>query len=153
MTTAMGLVIAFSQDFHDRFPKVSYKAFLRMNCFLSFIIANLGLDKIVTWSTPILMLLYPLAIVLIILGMLSPLFANAAIVYRLDLLFTFVPAVLDMVNAFPPVLRQLNISQTLIKYASHIPLYQLGLGWLPFAIVGVACGLLVWRLRRDRPVE
>jgi LIVCS family branched-chain amino acid:cation transporter len=153
MTTAMGLVIAFSQDFHDRFPKVSYKTFLRLNCLLSFIIANLGLDKIVTWSTPILMLLYPLAIVLILLGMLSPLFANAAIVYRWGLLFTFVPAVLDMVNAFPPVLRQLGISQLLIKYARHIPLYQLGLGWLPFAIVGVICGLLAWRLRGSRQAD
>lgn len=147
MTTAMGLVIAFSQDFHDRFPKISYKAFLRLNCLISFVIANLGLDKIVTWSTPVLMLLYPLAIVLILLGMFSPLFDNAAIVYRWGLLFTFVPAVLDMANAFPPVLRNLSGSQALIRIASHIPLYSLGLGWLLFALVGVAGGLLAWRLR------
>ncbi|MGN1280135.1 MAG: branched-chain amino acid transport system II carrier protein, partial [Limosilactobacillus sp.] len=150
MTTAMGLVIAFSQDFHDRFPQVSYKTFLRLNCLLSFIIANLGLDKIVTWSTPILMLLYPLAIVLILLGMFSPLFDNAAVVYRWGLLFTFIPAVLDMVNAFPPVLRNLAGSQALIRVANHIPLYQLGLGWLLFAIAGVLCGLLAWRLRAPR---
>lgn len=150
MTTAMGLVISFSQDFHDRFPQISYKTFLRLNCLLSFAIANLGLDKIVTWSTPVLMLLYPLAIVLILLGMLSPLFDNAPVVYRWGLLFTFVPAVLDMVNAFPPVLRNLAGSQALIRFASHLPLYQLGLGWVLFAIVGIACGLLAWRLGASR---
>lgn len=60
MTSAMGLVVAFSQDFHRRFPKISYKAFLRFNCGLSFLVANLGLDQIIAWSTPILMFLYPL---------------------------------------------------------------------------------------------
>lgn len=151
MTTAMGLVIAFSQDFHERFPRISYKAFLRLNCLLSFAIANLGLDKIVLWSTPVLMLLYPLAIVLVLLGMFSPFFDNAPVVYRSALLFTFVPAIFDMVNSFPPVLRKLSGSQDLISFANRcLPLYDLGLGWLPFALVGTILGLVCWRLTPRR---
>lgn len=34
MTTAMGLVVAFAQDFHYRFPRISYKTFLRGNWLL-----------------------------------------------------------------------------------------------------------------------
>ena len=112
--------------------------------------ANFGLTSIVAWCVPVLMLLYPLAIVLILLGIFSPFFDNAAVVYRWSLLFTFVPAVLDMVNAFPPVLRNLSGSQALIGIASHIPLYQLGLGWVLFALIGVVCGLLAWQLRKRR---
>lgn len=78
----MGLVIAFAQDFHRRFPRISYKSFLRFNCLLSFTIANLGLNQIIAWSTPVLMFLYPLAITLIILGITSPFFNNDPLVYR-----------------------------------------------------------------------
>lgn len=72
LTTAMGLVIAFAEDFHKRFSKISYKTFLLGNCLLSFIFANLGLDRIVAWSTPVLMFIYPVAISVILLGLLSP---------------------------------------------------------------------------------
>ena len=90
MTTAMGLVIAFSQDFHKRFPKISYKAFLRFNCGLSFLIANLGLDQIIAWSTPMLMFLYPLAIALIILAIFSPFFKNDPMIYRITTAFALI---------------------------------------------------------------
>lgn len=149
MTTAMGLVTAFAQDFHDRFPKVSYKAFLRLNCIISFLIANLGLDQIIAWSTPILMFLYPLAIVLIVVGILSPLFRQAPVVYRIALGFTVIPAFFDMVNAFPPVLHRQGWSQALISFAQRwLPMYQLGFGWLLFAVVGLICGLAAYWLAR-----
>ncbi|MGM9892527.1 branched-chain amino acid transport system II carrier protein [Limosilactobacillus sp.] len=145
LTTAMGLLIAFSQDFHQRFPQISYKNFLRVNCLVSFLIANLGLDKIVAWSTPILMFLYPLAIVLILLGILSPFFNNHAGVYRWALGLTVIPAVFDMVNALPAVLRNSKFNQSLIGWASHhLPLFQAGFAWIPFALAGLIIGLLVW---------
>jgi LIVCS family branched-chain amino acid:cation transporter len=42
----------------------------------------MGLDTIISWSTPVLMLLYPLAISLVILGILSPLYKNDPVVYK-----------------------------------------------------------------------
>lgn len=149
LTTAMGLVIAFSQDFHSRFPQVSYRNFLRVNCLLSFLIANLGLDQIVTWSAPVLMFLYPLAIVLILLAILSPLFKNNPLVYRWTLALTVFPAFFDLDNALPPVLLKLGFNQALVKWAGHtLPLFQLGLAWVPFSVVGFALGLAAWRWRR-----
>lgn len=145
MTTAMGLVVAFAQDFHYRFPKISYKAFLRGNCLLSFMVANMGLDRIVSWSTPILMFLYPLAIVLILLGICSPILKGATPVYRITTGITMIPAFFDMVNALPPFLRETGFSQTLIKFANqYLPLFQLGFSWLPFMLVGLVIGVGVW---------
>src|SRR5699024_4741889 len=46
LTTAVGLVAAFAQDFHKHFPKVSYHAWLALSCLASFLTANFGLDQI-----------------------------------------------------------------------------------------------------------
>lgn len=144
MTTAMGLVVAFAQDFHYRFPKISYKTFLRGSCLVSFIVANIGLDQIVTWSKPVLMFLYPLAIVLILLGICSPLFKGSTAIYRTTTWITAIPACFDMVNNFPPVLRETRVSQSLIAFADHFfPLYQLGFSWLIFMLVGLLIGCCI----------
>ena len=67
LTTAVGLVAAFAQDFHRHFPKVSYRVWLALTSFLSFLTANFGLEQIIAWSVPMLMFLYPFSMVLILL--------------------------------------------------------------------------------------
>lgn len=144
LTTAMGLVVAFSQDFHRRFPRISYKTFLRLNCGLSFLFANLGLNQIITWSTPFLMFLYPLAITLIILGIASPLFNNDARVYKITTAFTLIPALFDMANALPAPLNGLPAIKAMIAFANqYFPFFKLGFGWLSFGIIGMALGLII----------
>lgn len=143
MTSAMGLVIAFSQDFHRRFPKISYRTFLRINCGLSFLFANLGLDQIIAWSTPILMFLYPLAITLIILGLLSPMFKHDRLVYQITTALTLIPAFFDMLNALPANLLDSQLLQTLLGFAQqYFPFFSLGFGWLTFGIAGLILGLI-----------
>ncbi|MGN1284615.1 MAG: branched-chain amino acid transport system II carrier protein, partial [Candidatus Limosilactobacillus intestinavium] len=71
LTTAVGLVAAFAQDFHKHFPKVSYHTWLALTTLASFLAANFGLDTIIAWSTPMLMFLYPLVLVLILLSVFS----------------------------------------------------------------------------------
>lgn len=144
MTSAMGLVVAFAQDFHKRFPRYSYRTFLAFNCGLSFIFANLGLDQIIAWSTPVLMFLYPIAISLIILGIFSPLFKNNAVVYRTTVTLTVIPAFFDMINALPDSLRNTAFSQNLIHFADkYFPLFHLGFSWLTFSIIGILIGLAI----------
>ncbi|MDK6862317.1 branched-chain amino acid transport system II carrier protein, partial [Gardnerella vaginalis] len=103
LTTAVGLVAAFAQDFHKHFPQVSYHAWLALSCLASFLAANFGLDTIIAWSTPMLMFLYPLSMVLILLSVCSPLFKTDGVVYFFVIVFTVVPALGDMVVAFPSV--------------------------------------------------
>lgn len=148
MTSAMGLVVAFSQDFHRRFPKISYKAFLRFNCGLSFIIANLGLNQIIAWSTPVLMFLYPLAITLIILSITSPLFHKDLLVYRFTTGLALIPAFFDMINASPALIHNTAWAQAMIGFAqNYFPFFNLGFGWLSFGISGLIIGLLVHFIR------
>ncbi len=154
ITTAMGLVVAFAQDFHREFPKISYKKFLAFNCFLSFIIANLGLDQIIAWSTPVLMLLYPLAISLVILGILSPLFKNDPIVYKVTTALTLIPALFDMINSTPDMLKNTQFMQAIVSFAEkYIPLFNLGFGWLMFSILGLVIGLIIHFVRSEKSLK
>ena len=67
LTTSIGLLTACGEYFHTLMPKISYKAFVIFFSVFTCIIANFGLSNIITYSIPVLMLLYPLAIVLILL--------------------------------------------------------------------------------------
>src|SRR5699024_8943586 len=81
LTTAIGLITANAEYFNTLFPKVSYKVLVVFFSIITFIVANFGLANIIAFSIPVLMFLYPLAIVLMLLTFLSPLFNHARIVY------------------------------------------------------------------------
>ncbi len=148
LTTAVGLVAAFAQDFHKHFPKVSYHTWLALTCFASFFTANFGLDQIILWSTPMLMFLYPFAMVLILLSVFSPLFNRDPLVYAFVVGFTTVPALLDMVAAFPPVVSQSAFGQALVAFQhSVLPFANLGMDWVAPALVGMVLGLGLHFLR------
>ena len=60
--------------FSKLFPNsISYKGYAIIFTLFSFTIANFGLNNIIQLSIPVLMFLYPLAITLILLGLLYPL--------------------------------------------------------------------------------
>ncbi|MCK8625506.1 branched-chain amino acid transport system II carrier protein [Apilactobacillus kunkeei] len=143
LTTAMGLVAAFAQDFHKHFPKLSYVQWLGLMCVASFLTANFGLDTIIQWSTPMLMFLYPFAMVLIILSVFSPLFKRDSAVYFWVVLLTTVPALMDMLASFPPVVSQSAFAKMVGNFQqSYLPLASIGMDWVPFAIVGLLFGLM-----------
>ncbi|MCT6858021.1 MAG: branched-chain amino acid transport system II carrier protein [Apilactobacillus sp.] len=148
VTTAVGLVAAFAQDFHDHFPRLSYHQWLAINCFLSFIIANEGLTLIITWSIPVLMFLYPFAMVLIILGLCTPLIHKDKNVYLFTIIFTLIPAFFDMLAALPPVLANLSFIKALVHFEQGIlPFASIGMDWVIPAFVGLLIGLIIYKTK------
>lgn len=104
----------------------------------------MGLDTIISWSTPVLMLLYPLAISLVILGILSPLYKNDPVVYKITTALTLIPALFDMINTLPEVLRSTPLIQANLSYAErHLPMFHLGFIWLTFSLAGLIIGLII----------
>ena len=69
LTTCVGLTNSISVFFEKLFKKVSYTKWVIIITVISFLICNLGLDMILSVSIPILNAIYPVAIVLIILGL------------------------------------------------------------------------------------
>ncbi|XDZ51386.1 branched-chain amino acid transport system II carrier protein [Neisseriaceae bacterium CLB008] len=67
LTTATGLVVAVSAFFQSIYPKISYKTYAVLFTVVSFGIATMGLNQVISLSIPVLMVIYPIIIVLIAL--------------------------------------------------------------------------------------
>jgi LIVCS family branched-chain amino acid:cation transporter len=138
LTTSIGLLTSLSQDWSRRFPKISYHKFLIFATIISFSIANFGLDQIILYSSPILSFLYPLAIALIILGIMNPLIGRRKLIYRSTISLTMIPAILDLIHNLPPIFAKMPLFSSIDAWASStIPLYSIGLDFLPFMLIGL----------------
>lgn len=144
LTTAVGLIAAFAQDFHRSFNKISYHGWLIIMTLVSFITANFGLDTIISWSTPMLMFLYPIAMVLIILSISGSLFDRDPIVYFWGIALTFIPAILDMIASFPAIVSKQPWALQLKSFQMRfLPFADIGMDWVFPAIVGLAIGFAI----------
>lgn len=143
LKTAIGLITAFSETFVELFPKRSYQLFVAIASVLPCLFANVGLTRIIEFSTPVLMFIYPLAITLILLALVSPLFKHRAGVYRMTTYFTLIAAVCDGLNAAPAPLRNTAIADAVVDTAARfLPLFDIGMGWVLPAGIGFVIGLL-----------
>ena len=139
MKTAVGLVTSCSETFEEMFPgKLTYPQWAVVFSGASLLISNFGLSRIIAFSAPVLYFLYPLAIVLILLGLFGRFFGHAKRVYRWTMWFTLAAAVLELgrVVEFRPVMDLAG---------RFLPLYSYGLGWVVPAAVGLLTGLLLER--------
>lgn len=139
ITTGMGLVSAFALDFHRHFPRLSYHGWLAVVCVISFWVATTGLDRIISWSRPLLNFLYPVAITIIILAVLSPYFAHDKIVYRVTVAFVLIPALLDLLATIPANWAWVHFFS---QVRGLLPLAQVGLSWLIPGGIGLVIGWL-----------
>src|SRR5699024_5603363 len=71
LTTACGLIVSVSEYFNRIFPRISYKTYVIIFTLVSFILANQGLNSVITMSVPVLCILYPLAITSVFLILLA----------------------------------------------------------------------------------
>ena len=150
LKTAVGLITSCAETFSALFPKgPKYRTWAILFSVVSFLFANLGLSAIIGYSLPVLMFLYPLAIVLILLALTSRLFGHDKVVYRWTIGLTLVAAVYDLLFALPTTVKSLlHLDRILEVLARFLPLSKMGLGWLLPAFLGLAVGLLVHFLRR-----
>lgn len=149
LKTAIGLITSCSQMFCELFPKsISYNIYAIIFTGFSFIIANFGLNKIIQLSLPVLMFLYPLAITLIILSLLTPFINKQRDIYRWTTIFTVIAASFDFCNALPQDLKDTAIINTVVNFAHlYLPGFDYGMGWLIPALAGFIIGTVIWRVR------
>lgn len=148
LKTAIGLTSAFGDTLHGMFPKLSYRWLITLACVLPAILANVGLTQLIKYSTPLLMFLYPLAIVLILLAVASPWLGTSRWLFGMTTAWTLIPAILAGVNALPANLTDHGWTQLLIRLNNWLPLADLGLGWAVPALLGLIIGLIGSRRQR-----
>lgn len=148
LKTTIGLTIAFSETFAELFPGLSYSTLIAGVSIIPCIIANVGLTSIISYSTPVLMFLYPLAIILVLLGVSGPLFKNNPIVYQTVTIFTIIPALIDGLQSSPAWIQNANITQKIIEFAKNtLPFFEIGMGWIVPAVFGLILGLGIYLIK------
>lgn len=127
--TTIGLVVAFSQAFQQIFPGSMGWLWAVLACLVPGFLANVGLDRMIALTTPFLMLIYPLAMVIILLALLANQWASKR-VYQICLWVTAFFAVFDFINHSPAFIKQSIWGAAMICWAKQYFLfYQLGLAW------------------------
>lgn len=146
LKTAIGLITACSETFHQIFPKISYIQFVVIFSLLGCMIANLGLTAIISISIPVLMFLYPLAIAIILLAFLSPLFKHQSIVYRWTIGFTFLISLIEGFKSAPAAISQSAFVQWIDGNIYHyLPFSSINMGWICPMLLGLLIGLILYK--------
>jgi len=149
LKTAIGLITSCAQMFSEMFPNsMSYNKYAAIFTAFSFTIANFGLNKIIQLSLPVLMFLYPLAIVLIVLSLLAPITNKITEIYRWTTAFTVIAASFDFCNALPASLKETPVIKAIIDFAHmYLPGFDYGFGWIIPALGGFVIGTAIYRSR------
>ncbi|KZE36839.1 branched-chain amino acid transporter II carrier protein [Bhargavaea cecembensis] len=145
LTTAIGLMIANAEYFHSLFPKISYKVFVTIFTTFTFVVSNFGLANIITYSVPVLMLLYPLAISLILMAFTSKLFNHSRLVYVSATVVALAIGIVDGLKTLAGTLdTEFAWLQPIVDfYTAYLPFYADGLGWLiPVVAVMILTGII-----------
>lgn len=138
LTTSIGLITSCSAYFSKLIPVLSYKQWAVIFTLFSAVISNFGLNTIISFSIPVLVTLYPLAICLMALTFLHPLFKGRKEVYQVSILVTFILSVNDGLNAAGVKIAAINELFTAV-----LPLHSVGLGWIVPAIIGGVIGYII----------
>ena len=134
LTTCVGLITSISQYFSTLTKKLSYRQWVFIIVGFSFLICNQGLSMILSISVPVLDAIYPISIMLIVLGLMENFIKNNPYIYPCTIGAT---GFLSIIYALEGIGVDFG---TFGKMLHSLPLYSLGLGWaLVAAIVMVLC--------------
>ena len=146
LKTSIGLVTSCADAFSRMFPRgCSYKTWAVIFTLFSFGVSNFGLSKLIEYSLPVLMFLYPLCITLIALALCGGLFGHDRAVYVSVTVFTAVAAVMDLLKTLP---APLHIPGVDVFAGKFLPFFHLNLGWVVPALIGLIVGLIIRKMRR-----
>ena len=143
LTTCVGLTNSISSYFSEKFKKLKYKQWVIIITIVSFLICNLGLNMILSISIPILDAIYPVAIVLIILGLIDKLIENNKYVYKLCIYST---AIISTIYALDKLVELGFVT----KILSYIPLYSEGFGWVAIFVIMFIISLIINAINKKR---
>lgn len=142
LNTCVGLLSCCSNYFKTVFPCLGYRGWLAVFVVTSTVISNAGLTLILKLSIPVLVAIYPVAIVLIALSFLNPLIHGSRLVYGLTMALTIVVSV---VAGFTAAAIEIPGLTHLMKM---LPLSDVGLEWILPAAAGIVVGLVIDKIRR-----
>lgn len=137
LTTCVGLITSCSQYFQSLTKKIDYISWVRILTLTSMLLANMGLNKILSVSVPVLNAIYPIAIMLILLAMIDKYIKGSSLVYTMTIVFTAIVSVFHALSTVGVNIEFLN------RIFENLPFYAYGLGWVVPAFLGLFLGIIL----------
>ncbi len=147
LTTAVGLITCCAAFFMKLIGIFSYKTYAAIFSVVSFLVGLFGLKTIIVSTIPVLMFIYPLIVALIALIFLDKYFEGRQCVYAWTVGCTFIMATINLLET-----AGVNLGSFETFLQAHVPLHTVGMGWIPFAIVGFIIGF-IWKLMTPKSAQ
>ena len=141
LTTCVGLITSISQYFSTLTNKLTYRQWVFLIVGFSFVVCNQGLTTILSISVPVLNAIYPISIVLIVLGLLDKKIKNNPYIY---------PCTVAAVGCISVIyaLEQLKVPMGFVStLCNKLPFYSYGMGWVVIALFMFALSGLMPKMR------
>ncbi|MBS4538422.1 branched-chain amino acid transport system II carrier protein [Clostridium sp. D2Q-11] len=147
LTTSVGITATVGDLFSEiSGGKLSYKLVVTLSTILSAIIANVGVESIVAFAAPLLAVIYPVAIILVILNLFDGVIPNKK-AYTGAVYGTLMVSVLDGIKA-------LGVESPIVNSIMGVlPLADKGFGWIVPAIIGILIAVFITKLNNPRRLE
>ena len=143
LNVCIGLISCCGEYFEQEVPRVGYRVWAAAFAAFSCVVSNVGLDVILEFSVPLLNALYPVSIVLVVMGMLHRVCDRVPQMWPWAVGVTAVVSVaMSLRDALAPALW---------LPVDTLPLADLGLAWVIPAIVGAVLGVAHALLAHRRP--
>ncbi|MBU5670024.1 branched-chain amino acid transport system II carrier protein [Peptoniphilus sp. MSJ-1] len=135
LTTCVGLISSGSEYFYTLFKKkLSYSAWVVIWTLFSFLMANFGLNNLLALSVTLLTIIYPVALVLIAMGITSDFVNYSKLTYKATALFSVGFPLISVLSS------TLNVNLPLLtNLEKSLPLSQYGLSWLLPTLAAIVC--------------
>lgn len=135
LNVCIGLISCCGTYFSDEFPRIPYRVWALGFAVFSCVVSNFGLDAILTFSVPLLNAMYPMAIVLVVMGMLHKVCDGMPAVWPCAVGLT---AVVSIATS----LRDAFFTGAWLPF-DVLPFADLGMNWVVPALLGALIGVVV----------
>ncbi|RBP44946.1 LIVCS family branched-chain amino acid:cation transporter [Garciella nitratireducens] len=139
LTTSIGLTSSVSDYFNELFDnKISYETLVKIICIFGIFIGLLGVEKIVAVTNPVFIVLYPVSIVILLLGLFHKFIPNQGS-YKGAVFATLIISIIE-------ALSSIGVKSTLFDNIIFlIPFSKQGFGWILPAIIGFIGGTFMFK--------
>lgn len=137
LNVCTGLISCCGSYFAEEVPRVPYRVWAVTFAVFSCAVSNIGLDAILAFSVPLLNALYPMAIVLVLMGMAHRACDAAPLTWPVTVGLVGVASVVTSLRD--------TLAPGMWLPFDELPFASVGLGWVVLAVVGLVIGAVLSR--------
>ena len=155
LTTSIGLTAIVGNYFEKLSNgKLRYQAIVIFTCVFSALMAVIGVEAIVAVAVPLLVLVYPMAIVLIVFNLCSDWIPYTE-VYKGGIFGAFLIGLLDALNAVSigAVKAVVSLLEPVYQLVSMLPFASMGFAWIMPTLSLALLGGIAGYMRAERPTK